>query len=387
MNSFYVSDSFLYQKNHTYFAQCRHGIENIVADELKELGASDIIPGFSGVQFKASKEIFYSISYSAKTTSRILAPLRMFPIDDDKMLYEKTLNIEWENIFDVKNLFSVSASVSDSIITHSHFAILRIKDAIADRFRIKSGKRPDIDKDRPDIRINLNLRKNIARISIDASGDSMHKRGYRKEKVLAPLNETLAAAIIRISGWEGKIPLYDPMAGSGTLLAEGILKFKQLPSGFKREKFGFFFLPDFDKKLWEKVKNRIDSNVKYLPEFTISGSDIDKNSVRASKKNLSEIPDGNNAKVERKDFRDISSINNSMIISNLPYGQRMNRDIDMERLYKEFGDFLKKKCTGSKAFLLCGSTSLVKNIGLRTKRKIQFFNGPIETRLIELDLF
>ncbi len=387
MNKTIKEKTLLYQTNSIYFAQCRHGIEDIVADELREIGALDISTGFSGVHFKASDSVLYSIIYSAKTVSRVLAPIAEFNIKNTEELYYRTNSIEWENIFNLNNSFSVSSSVSNSCISNSHFALLKVKDAVADRFIERTVKRPDVNREDPDIRINLNLRNDKVRISLDASGEPMHKRGYRIEKVTAPLNETLAAAIIRISGWDGKTALYDPMTGSGTILAEGLLKLKKIPSGFKKDNFGIFSFPDFDKMLWEKIKNKFDDSILEFSENIIAGSDINKDAIRAAKKNLAEIPQGEKIKLSTIDFREIPSLKERTIITNLPYGERLENKRDAEKLYKEFGDFLKNKCTGSKAFLLCGSTDLVKKIGLRTKRKIPFFNGPIEARLIELDLY
>ncbi len=380
-------DEFIFQATGRYFAQCQKGISEIAAEELEELGAVDCKISYNGVYFTAEAEILYRINYMVKTVSRVLAPLVSFTVHNEKELYKKCFNIEWERFISPEKTFSISSSVSGSRINHSQFAVLRVKDAIADRLREKFDTRPNVNTIDPDIPINLNIRNNFCTISFDTSGKSLHKRGYRVNAVSAPLHETLAAAIIRISGWDGSVPLVDPMAGSGTLLGEAALKYGNLPSAVQNRSFGFFNMPGFNRNTWKEVKKRCDHEIKIIPSGLISGSDIDKVNVRAARQNMNEIRNGDNIKIIKADFREIESINNSMIISNLPYGQRLGNVEEAGKLYTEFGDFLKHKCKGSKAFLLCGSTELVKKIGLRTSRKVPLFNGPIETRLIELDLY
>lgn len=380
-------EEFIFQATDRYFAQTQKGLSEIASEELSELGAGDCKTSYNGIYFSADAEILYRINYMVKTVSRILAPLVSFTVHNEKELYKKCLKIQWESFMSSEKTFAISSSVSNSKITHSRFAALRVKDAIADRFMEKFGKRPDVNTDEPDIPINLNIRNNFCTISLDTSGKSLHKRGYRINAVSAPLHETLAAAIIRISGWDGSMPLYDPMSGSGTLLSEAFLKYGNMPSSVKERSFGFFNMPGFDKNLWREVKKDCDNGIREITEGLISGSDIEKINVKAARQNMNEIKGGNIVKIIKKDFHEIDSIENSMIISNLPYGQRLGNEDEAAELYSEFGDFLKHRCKGSKAFLLCGSTKLVKKIGLRTSRKIQLFNGPIETRLIELDLY
>jgi len=382
-----ASREFIFRATGRYFAQTQGGLNDIASEELAELGAFDCKTSYNGVFFSAPDEALYRINYMAKTISRVLAPMVSFTIHNEKELYKKCLNIEWESFMSLDTTFSVSSSVSGSRITHSRFAALRVKDAIADRFRERTGKRPDVDTEEPDIPLNLNIRNNFCTLSFDTSGRSLHKRGYRINPVSAPLHETLAAAILRISGWDGSVPLYDPMAGSGTILGEALLMLGNRPSSVKKRSFGFFHLPGFDKKIWREVKHNCDAGIRTVQAGLISGSDIEKHHVKAARQNMNEIRDGEHIKIVTKDFHEIDSIENAMIISNLPYGHRLGNEEEAGELYTEFGDFLKQRCRGSKAFLLCGSTKLVKKIGLRTTRKIPLFNGPIETRLIELNLY
>lgn len=380
-------DKFIFHDTGRFFAQTQKGIEDIASEELSELGAAECKPSYGGVYFSAEKSALYRINYMAKTVSRILAPLDSFIVYDETDLYRKIYRINWESFMTPEKTFAVSSSVSASRISHSKYAALKMKDAIADRLREKSGRRPDVDTGEPDIPLNLNIRNNLCTVSIDTSGRSLHKRGYRIDSVISPMHETLAAAIIRISGWDGSKPLYDTMSGSGTILAEALLKYCNLPSSVKKRAYGLFNMPGFDRDIWLQVKRECDNNIRKPEPGLISGSDIDKTNVKAARKNLNEIPGGQDIKIIAKDFREIGSLEDSFIICNLPYGHRTGNEEEAGILYSEFGDFLKRKCRGSKAFLLCGSTDLVKKIGLRTSRKIPLFNGPIETRLIELDLY
>ncbi|NOY23733.1 MAG: class I SAM-dependent RNA methyltransferase [Acidobacteria bacterium] len=382
-----TEQQYLYQENQQYFAQCGRGIEDVAAEELAELGATGLEPTYRGVHFTATPTSFYTINYCARIPSRILAPLAHFGCHTEKVLHKKVMEIDWSRFLSPDQTFAVFANVSDSQINHSKFAALRVKDAIADFFREKTGVRPSVDTRNPDLWINLNLRDNFATISADTSGGALHRRGYRKASVLAPLQETLAAAILRISGWQGERPLVDPMCGSGTILAEALMAHCRVPAGFRREKWGFFRLPDFNETLWRKVKQDADGRVLPYPEGLIQGSDIDGRAVDAACENLNEIPGGDLVQVRRRDFHDLKGFKNVTIITNPPYGVRLGEQNQAEITIHEFGDFLKQSCTGSTAWILCGSIGLMKHIGLRTSKRVPLFNGPLETRLVKLDLY
>ena len=222
-------------------------------------------------------------------------------------------------------------------------------------------------------------------INIDLGGGSGHKRGYRISSVEAPMRETLAAAIIRHSEWDGGTPLYDPMCGSGTLLMEAMMSYCRIPALYKREKFGFENLPDFDHGLWDKVKRRCNEEIRPLPMNLISGSDLDPESVKASLDNIFELPFGDRIEIRQCDFKDAGPLNNMTVICNPPYGMRLEND-DGEQV-KELGDFLKQQCSGSTAWIYLGSTSLVKRIGLRSSKRIILDNGGLDGRLVKLEMY
>jgi putative N6-adenine-specific DNA methylase len=380
---------FEYLNSQRYFAQTQHRLEAVAREELEELGGRRCVESYCGVYFEGPPAVLYKINYCARTISRVLAPLFSFPCPADRVLYKTAYNFEWARLFSINQTLAIDANVSNSSITHSRFAALRLKDAIVDYFRKKQRKRPDIDLVNPDIRLNLNIRDNRAVISLDTSGESLHRRGYRTATVTAPLQETLAAAVIRLSGWRGEKPLLDPMCGSGTLLAEALMKFRNIPAAFKRNTFGFFQLPDFEPQTWKRVKRTCDKNIRQCPEDLITGSDCDKKAVKAARLNLGEIPGGNHVPVHCRDFRDSRPDGDTrelIIVTNPPYGIRMEPGTGGE-LHRRLGDFLKQHCKGCTAYILCGDKELTKRIGLKISRRFPLFNGPLDSRLVKIEVY
>ena len=378
---------FEYQKTGRFFAQIAGGIEELGVAELKEFGIKKVRQIYRGAWFKTDLEYVYRINYYSRLINRILAPLLTFDCHSTNYLQITASKIEWEKLFSLKDTFAIFATVSNSNIKHSQYASLVLKDAIVDYFREKTGKRPSIDTENPDIWINLHIERNKAVISLDTSGGSLHKRGYRLKSVKAPMQEILAAAIIKISGWDGTTKLLDPMCGSGTLLAEALLHYSKIPSAFRRKKFGFENLPDFDKKKWKEIKDESKRLQRDFPENLISGSDIDKNAVSTTQVNLNTIPQGEKIKVKQVDFRNLSGIENGTIICNPPYGIRMGNSGQLAELYRDFGDFLKQKCKGSTAWIYCGNRELIKSIGLKTSAKIPLKNGGLDGRLVKIEVY
>jgi putative N6-adenine-specific DNA methylase len=391
---------FKYQQDHRFFAQSQRRLEPIAQEELEELGAMECTSSYCGVYFTAAPEVLYKINYCARTISRVLAPLIRFSCSSEQVLYKKAYDFQWSELFSLNQTFAIDANVSSSGITHSRFASLRLKDAIVDYFRKKYDKRPDVNTTHPDIRLNLNICENRAVISLDTSGKSLHRRGYRMASVAAPMQETLAAAILRISGWQGNKPMLDPMCGSGTLLAEALLKYCRIPSGFKRNvsNFGFQHMPDFQPQTWKRIKHSIDKNIReyesQYPKELITGSDIDKKAVQTARINLKEIPGGSRVSIYHRDFRSIGKTENHMIITNPPYGIRnpigagTNSEDDGEAsFYRDLGNFLKQQCQGSTAYILCGDKALVKYIGLKISRRIPLYNGPLDSRLVKIEVY
>ena len=376
-----------YQKNKLFFAQIADDIKELGSRELSELGAQKINPEYRGIYFNADKKTLYRINYSSRLASRILVPLVSFNCFNTDQLYKKAKQIKWTDFFSRKNTFAVFSNVSNSKINNSHYASLCLKDGIVDSFRDMSGERPDIDTKNPDVWLNLYIRHDKAIISLDTSGGSLHRRGYRKDSVSAPMQETVAAAIIRYTQWDGSVPLYDPMCGSGTLLSEALMHYCRIPSGIFRKHFGFEFLPDYDKSVWTKIKKDLDRQMRELPGGHISGSDISSQAVKAARMNIRKLPHGEKIKLETLDFRKGKGLENGVIIINPPYGIRMGEKQELDLLYKSFGDFLKQKCKGSTAYIYFGERELIKKLGLRATWKKPLKSGGLDGRLVKYELF
>jgi len=391
---------FQYQQRNQYFAQIASGFEDIAKAELERLGATNIIDAYRGLHFEASHEVLYRINYTARLIVRVLAPLVTFDCHSDNYLHQTALKQDWSQFMKVSDTFAIHAVVSNTpSLTHSQYAALKVKDAICDFFRKKDGERPNVDLQNPDLGIHLFIRNSRATISIDVSGGSLHRRGYRTISVEAPMQETLGAAIIHLSGWNGERPLIDPMCGSGTLLCEAAMHYCRIPAGhLRKSQWGFERLPDFDSKVWKKVKADADAQMRPLPAGLLIGSDINRDAVRATIANLNNLPgckdrfhppsQGSGATaISEKDVFDYPSIENSDIVVNPPYGVRLGDRESAEKLMKEFGDFLKQRCAGCTAYVYAGDRQLLKKVGLKPEWKKELNNGGLEGILGKIGLY
>jgi putative N6-adenine-specific DNA methylase len=378
---------FAYQQSQRYFAQIAEGLEDTGADELHELGARDIRLAYRGLHFEAEKAALYRINYQSRLVTRVLAPLAAFPCHETDYLYRKAKLIPWKDIMGVDQTLAVFANLSNSKIRHSHYAGLCVKDAIVDYFREDCGRRPDIRRIDPDVWINVFIENNRAVISLDTSGGSLHRRGYRREGVEAPMQETVAAAIIRWTEWDGDRPLVDPMCGSGTLLAESLMHCCRIPAAFLRSRFGFERLPDFERSLWAAVKASADRGIRPLPAGLITGSDIAKDAIATAADNLRKLPQGENITLQRADVRRLRALSERVIVCNPPYGIRLKHPAGMGEFYREFGDFLKQNCRGSTAFVYFGDREMLKHIGLKPSWKRPLKNGGLDGRLAKFEMY
>ncbi len=376
-----------YRETHRYFAQIAEGLEGLGSQELSSLGAREIRPAYRGIHFKADAGDLYRINYGARLITRVLAPLITFDCHSTKYLQKTARSIRWTDFLSLKQTFAIFANVSDSRIRHSQYAALCLKDAIADSFREACGRRPNVETKNPDVWFNLHIRRNQATISLDTSGGSLHRRGYRTTSVEAPMQETVAAAIIRMSGWDGEKPLYDPMCGSGTLITEALAAACRIPAGYLRKHFGFEALPDFNTTTWKEVKAEMDRKIRPLPEGLIFAGDLSKQAVAATRKNIRTLPCHEGIEVRCRDFRKIPEIQNAVLVCNPPYGIRLGKGSDLENFYKEFGDFLKQRCQGTTAYLYFGNREMIKKIGLKPSWKKPLKNGGLEGRLVKYEMY
>jgi putative N6-adenine-specific DNA methylase len=378
---------FAYQQNQRYFAQIAAGLEESGAEELQKLGAVAIRLSFRGLYFEADKASLYRINYQSRLVTRVLAPLLAFPCHTADRLYRQARQIPWREVMDVNQTLAVFANLSNSHIRHSQYAALCLKDAIVDYFREDGGRRPDVRRIDPDVGINLFIENNRAVISLDTSGGSLHRRGYRRQGVEAPMQETVAAAIIQWTGWNGSRPLVDPMCGSGTLLAEALMHYSGIPAAFLRRRFGFEQLPDFDRRLWSAVKISADRRIRPLPAGLIAGSDVAAEAVESARANLQKLPHGATVPIERMDYRRRRDLPERVIVCNPPYGMRLQPRAGLEEFYRTLGDFLKQGCTGAVAYIYFGDREMLKHIGLKPAWKRPLMNGGIDGRLAKFEMY
>lgn len=378
---------FLYQQNNGYFAQVAENLEEAAAGELAGLGAQRLNPTHRGVYFNADAKALYRIVYQTRLCTRVLAPLLHFDCHSSKYLHKTALTLPWDQLLQLDQTFMINARVSDSKISHSRYAALCLKDAIADWFQQRFAARPNVDKVQPDLIFDLHIRQNQAVISLDLAGESLHRRHYRQESVEAPMQETLAAAVIEFSGWDGERQLVDPMCGSGTLLAEALMRRARIPAGYLRHEFGFQHLPDFAPDLWLQVKAEAEAAMRSLPTGLLLGSDHAPNAVRAARRNLNLLPHGTQVGLRVSPFQELAAINNAVIVSNPPYGVRLGDQAAAAALIRELGTFLKHKCTGSTACLYFGDRQLIKEIGLKPSQKKNLRNGGLDGILARYELY
>ncbi|HMA62896.1 MAG TPA: THUMP domain-containing protein [bacterium] len=380
---------FDYQKNKTYFAQIAGHSEKVGARELKNLGARDIETAYKGAHFTADRKVLYKINYMARIITRVLAPLVNFHCPDTDILYDKSREVPWENIFTNQQSFAIFSNINikSSQIYHSKYAALKMKDAIVDRFRDQTGQRPDVNTKDPDVVFNLYIQNDRATISLDTSGDSLHRRGYRVEGGPAPMQETVAATMLQLSDWGGKNKLYDPMCGSGTILCEALMKYCNIPAGYLRPDFGFQNLPDFDKSIWKQVKDKYDSNIQALDPGLIKGSDISSEMIKIARKNCSQLPYGDRIILSVKAFKDINNLENMTIVTNPPFGVRMGNQNNLEKLYIEFSKKLKELGSGSKVIVYSGKPKLLDNIWMKSDWTTTLVNGGLEGKAAQYQVY
>lgn len=376
-----------YQTTHRYFVQVADDLAELAGEELRTLGAEEVVTVYRGLRITADPATLYRVNLHSRLVNRVLAPLVTFDCHSDRYLYKRVKEIPWEDFLTTEQTLAVFAQVSHSRVRHSRYAALKLKDAVVDRFRDRTGRRPSVDTRAPDLWINLHLEDNRATVSLDTSGGSLHRRGYRRSSVEAPMIETLAAAVICMTGWEGARPLYDPLCGSGTLLCEAFLLASKTPAGVLRDTFGFERLPDFDPELWDRVRQQGMAGIRTLPPGLIAGSDSDPEAVDAARQNCSLLDPGGSIQLFRRNIFELEGLENTTIVCNPPYGVRLKSQADLAAFYKRMGDFLKQRCTGCSAFIYFGDRAHIKIIGLRPTWKKPLRNAGLDGRLVRYELY
>ena len=369
-----------------FIAKTLYGLEEVLAEELLELGVSDPKPLNRAVSFSGSRETMYRVNYCSRTTLSLLLRIAGFRIRSGEDLYRSCMQIEWSAFMNADSTFSVKSVVSSKIFKHTAYPGLIVKDAIADYFRKLNKRRPSVETSDPGVIVNLHISNDFADISLDTSGAPLFKRGYRISPAKAPLNEVLAAGILKISGWDASTPLIDPMCGSGTIPVEAGLMACRIPPGKFRKNFGFTGWNDFDRNLFEKIKREADKHIIVCP-VTISASDMSEEAVSNTVNNVQNAGLSKIVTVEVSDFKDVKPNEDSgYLFMNPPYGQRLKPE-KLDDLYSMIGSTLKHNFTGYRAWIISPGKEYLAKIGLKTKSKRTLYNGPLKCTLAEYELY
>ena len=361
------------------------GLEPVLAKELTQLGANDVKAGRRMVSFTGDKETMYRANFQLHTAIRILKPISLFTAKSADDVYEEIRKIDWTNYIGPEKTFAVDAVVFSEEFRHSKFVSYKVKDAIVDQFREKTGKRPNISVANPDVRLNIHIAEDQCTLSLDSSGESLHRRGYRQESVEAPLNEVLAAGMILMSGWQGDTDFIDPMCGSGTLLIEAALIAKNMAPGLFRKEYAFEKWPDFDADLFDQIYN--DDSQEREFKHHIYGYDIDIKAVNTALLNVKAAGLSGDITIKQQDFKDFTQPQaKSIIITNPPYGERISTP-DLLGTYKMIGERLKHQFKGNDAWILSYREECFDQIGLKPSIKIPLYNGSLECEFRKYQMF
>ncbi|MGG7034750.1 MAG: class I SAM-dependent RNA methyltransferase [Flavobacterium sp.] len=374
------------ENNFKMIAKTFFGFEEILAKELQMLGAQEVEQGVRMVSFKGDKGFMYKANLSLRTALKILKPIYSFRANNEAGLYKGISGINWSKYLNANQTFVIDTTVHSEYFKHSQFVSQKCKDAIVDQFRNKTGQRPSIDKDFPDLRINIHIDKDQVSVALDTSGNSLHQRGYRIATNIAPINEVLAAGILLLSGWDGQSDFLDPMCGSGTLLAEAAMIACNIPANINRREFAFEKWNDWDNDLFDMI---VESLMKKVREFhyTIKGYDKAPSAVKKAIDNIRNANLDEYVTIEDKNFFDTEKTTKGPlhIVFNPPYGERLN--IEMEEFYRSIGDTLKKNYPGTNAWFITSNLEALKYVGLKPSRKIKLFNASLESRLVKYEMY
>jgi len=367
-------------------AKTLFGFESILAKELLDLGAMDIKEGNRMVSFVGDKGFMYKANLCLRTAIKILKPYESFRANSEQELYDNIKKLPWEKFLTEDGSLAIDSAVHSDIFTHSQYVALKSKDAIVDRFREKFGKRPDVDLDFPDLRINIHIENNFCNVSFDSSGDSLHKRGYRTATNIAPISEVLAAGMLLMSGWDGQCDFLDPMCGSGTIPIEAAMIACNIPPNLNRKEFAFEKWNDWDEELYDKIEESALKKVRDF-HFKIKGYDKAPSAVMKAKDNVKNANLSEFIEIEQKSFFESVKQNEGYLhmLFNPPYGERL--EIDIEDFYGKIGDTLKQNYPGTHAWFIATNFDAIRSVGLRASRKIKLFNGPLEGRLLKYVLY
>lgn len=389
------------------------GLEEVLAQELIELGANEVQMERRAVSYKGDKAMLYRANLCLRTALRVLVPIRVESlkvknernrrfesgkyrgeqskkaelIKPEDQVYEIAKRVKWEQYMTEDSTFAIDATVYSESLRNSRFVTYRVKDAIADYWTEKTGKRPNVKTEDPDVRINVHIANETVTVSLDSSGESLHKRGYRVATTEAPISEVLAAGMLLMAGWKGQCDLYDPMCGSGTIPIEAALIARNIAPGVFRKSFAFEKWPDFDEELWSEIYN--DDSKERDFKHKIYGSDASFYAVQQATKNVKSAGVQKDVELRQIRMEEIKEVEKEekIVLINPPYGERLASNKDMEELYGKIGTALKHQFTGATAWIISSNEAAMKCIGLKPSKKMRLLNGELDCQFNKYELF
>ena len=375
----------LESKSH-FLAKTLHGLEEVLAKELQAIGAKDITLLKRAVSFTGNKKLLYRANLELRTALRILVPFNSFRVRHESALYNKIKTIDWSQFMNVNDTLAIDGVTHSKYFNHSKYVALKTKDAIVDQFRDKFGKRPNVNTYNPTLRVNIHINGDQCTVSLDSSGESLHKRGYRKEVQEAPINEVLAAGMIMLSGWKKDCNFIDAMCGSGTIPFEAFMYAHNIPPQYNRDYFCFKKWKDFDETLWnEVVSESKERECKF--DYKIYGFDKDFQAIRIAERNMEQANLAGKIEFKRKRFESLEPPSEKgVLIINPPYDERL-QDKNINDLYEMIGDRFKKAFTGYEAWIISSNIEALKHVGLRASRRISLYNGALDCKFMKFEMY
>ncbi|WOD41633.1 class I SAM-dependent RNA methyltransferase [Nodosilinea sp. E11] len=371
-----------------YFATVARGLEALAAQELESLGAQAVAPGFCGVAFEGDRELLYRVNLWSRLVFRVLVKLADCPCHDADDLYQGIQSIDWRPYLSPELTFAVDATGKNSRLNHTHFTALQVKNAVVDQQRQHWGDRSTIDTQHPEVRLNVHIQNDTCTVSLDSSGSSLHRRGYRPAVGAAPLKESLAAALVKLTDWPGNVPLFDPLCGSGTLPLEASLAALNIAPGLFREEFGFQTWPDFDGDLWDRLWQEAEASRGPDLDTWVGGCDRDPDIIQQAQRNAQRCDLAEQIKFWAADLADLEApADSGYLLCNPPYGERLGADDDLGAFYKLLGDVLKQRFKGWTAFVLSGNKALARHIGLKSAQRVAVYNGTLPCQWLKYELY
>lgn len=374
-------------RNYKMVATTLFGLEEVLAEELKNMGAQEVKTGIRNVSFVGDKGFMYKANMGLRTAIRILKPINVFKVYDEDDMYKKLQRIRWDEILNIHQTFAINAVVNSKKFTsNTHYIALKSKDAVVDYFRQKYKQRPSIDIKHPDVRVHIHIQRDLCTVSLDSSGDSLHKRGYRSSTNIAPINEVLAAGLVLLTKYSGNSNFIDPMCGSGTILIEAAMIANNIPANINRNEFGFEKWKDFDEHLFNTIQESLLKKISGT-RYKIMGFDKAPSAIRKAKENIKNANLSDFVSVHQIDFFTTQKevFGETTIVFNPPYGERLT--INVKEFYSKIGDTLKQGYPNTSAWLITSDMEALKNVGLRTSKRIPIKNAHLDCKFVNYQMY